>query len=86
MFYCPVCGYNGLDELPYINGDPSSGSFEICSCCGFQFGVDDLDGGYTHETYRKKWIDDGAVWFSNFTPAPNNWSLRKQLQNIGIYL
>lgn len=57
---CPVCGLKGLELKPYENfpeispsvyqmappysliwGKPS---FEICPCCGFQFGVDDDHG------------------------------------------
>ena len=41
MHMCPVCGYIGLNEQPYDdNGCPS---YEICSCCGFEFGFDDID-------------------------------------------
>ena len=43
MFICPICGCDSLDEQPYANADASTGSLEICGCCGFQFGVDDLD-------------------------------------------
>lgn len=37
---CPVCGFDGLPELPY---HPQSGrpSFGYCSCCDTQFGWDD---------------------------------------------
>ena len=34
MFQCPVCGY---DQLP---GPPAN--FSICSCCGTEFGNDDV--------------------------------------------
>lgn len=59
---CPVCGYDKLTEAPYDeDGMPS---YEICDCCGFEFGFDDLSEGETYSSYREKWICNGAVWFS----------------------
>mgnify|MGYP006899960767 FL=1 len=87
MNVCPVCGYDGLEEPPYANySDPSTGSFEICSCCGFQFGVDDLDKGISHTEYRDQWIKNGAKWYSKSVEKPNNWDLISQLLRIGIKL
>ncbi|MFD2117623.1 hypothetical protein ACFSTH_09385 [Paenibacillus yanchengensis] len=82
MYLCPVCGYDELDELPYVNNDVTTGSFEICSCCGFQFGVDDLDNGISLKKYRDKWVDEGAKWYSDSSPKPKDWNLEKQLLNI----
>lgn len=81
---CLVCGYDDLNEPPYYRQDnnPASGSHEICSCCGFQFGVDDLDKGYTHKTYREMWVESGARWYSNFTPPPLKWDYKEQLKNL----
>jgi hypothetical protein len=31
---------------------------EICHCCGFEFGFDDLDQNISLK--RKKWFNDGA--------------------------
>lgn len=74
---CRVCGY----ELAYFpwgeNNDTPS--YEICPCCGAEFGCDD----YTPEAikvYREKWIKSGAKWF-NPNMMPTNWSLEKQLYN-----
>ncbi|MFK3936211.1 hypothetical protein ACI2JA_01695 [Alkalihalobacillus sp. NPDC078783] len=74
---CSVCGYLGLDEPPYDTFGCSS--FEICFCCGFQFGVDDDDCDdhnepilYTKEElytqYRKRWIANGAKPISEDFP------------------
>jgi len=60
------------DVVYYENGDAS---FELCSCCGFQFGVDDdveiEDGNFlsrseAHDLYRANWLKDGAKIFSDY--------------------
>lgn len=71
-YVCPVCGYDKMQETSYYsNGDAS---FELCLCCGFQFGVDDdveieddkfLTRTEAHALYRDKWIKDGAKVFSS---------------------
>lgn len=70
-YTCPVCGYDQMDDVAYYkNGDAS---FELCSCCGFQFGVDDdveiedgifLSRSESHKLYRSNWLKDGAKVFS----------------------
>jgi len=70
-YICPICGYDKLKEDPYNNGVLSS--FDICLCCGFEFGVtynNELDKEiriYSEEQaveyYRKMWILTGALWF-----------------------
>ena len=40
---CPVCGFVGLAVSPY--NEAGGGSFEICPCCGFEFGFDDDSEG-----------------------------------------
>ncbi|MDF9825351.1 hypothetical protein M2475_001806 [Breznakia sp. PF5-3] len=79
MYKCLVCGYLGLYEKPYDKN--GCASYEICPCCGFQFGFDDKDQGKTFESYRIKWISDGAQW-SNKKKQPRNWSLEEQLKNL----
>lgn len=67
---CLVCGYKGLEEPPY--DELGNSSFEICSCCGFQFGLDDEDRDYSKEelykSYREDWIKDGSKPFSESFP------------------
>ena len=81
-YICPVCGYSDLEEPPRDkNGMPS---FDICDCCGVEFGYEDL----TEESmikYRKKWIETGGEWFIKES-KPNNWTMQEQLKNIGIQL
>ncbi|MFK4427732.1 hypothetical protein ABH959_004911 [Bacillus sp. RC51] len=78
-YICLICGFNELLDPPYDEDDDPS--YEICSCCGFQFGYDDYDQGYTFIEYRKKWLEKGAIWF-NSAEKPARWSLEKQLKNI----
>ncbi|MFH1621868.1 MAG: hypothetical protein ABIA97_01960 [Candidatus Omnitrophota bacterium] len=81
-FICPVCGFNGLEEAPYRENNKPS--FEICHCCGYEFGFNDtsnIDIKKSHQIYREKWIKDGAKWFlPQF--IPHGWQLSKQLENI----
>ncbi|SHK35157.1 hypothetical protein SAMN02745163_03655 [Clostridium cavendishii DSM 21758] len=82
MYICPVCGYNELDEKPYdLDGNPS---YEICSCCGFEFGFDDDSEGESFESYRTKWLNKNAKWFRE-KKKKENWNLEEQLKNINIY-
>ena len=78
-YICPVCGFDALKEPPYSkNKEPS---YEICPCCGFEFG---FDSGCTDEAYklfRNKWIENGAKWFI-LDKKPKDWDLNKQLENI----
>ena len=70
MHMCPVCGYIGLNEQTY--DDNGCASYEICSCCGFEFGFVDNDQGKTL---------NGTLW-SNEKKKPEKWNLKEQLKNI----
>lgn len=77
---CRVCGLY-IENAPW-GYDGMSPTYEICPCCGVEFGNDD----YTIEsvkTYRTEWIKRGANWF---TPKekPNNWNLEEQLKKIPL--
>lgn len=79
---CRVCGCDHLS--PPWGEDGLSPSFEICACCGVEFGHED----YTQDSivkYRKKWISNGASWFIK-KHRPLNWDLEKQLNAIGVKL
>ena len=78
-FMCPVCGFPGLTEPPY-NAD-GGGSYEICPCCGFEFGFDDQSEGVTHEDFRATWVAAGAEWFDH-EQKPAGWDLEAQLRNL----
>ncbi|MEA3379249.1 MAG: CPCC family cysteine-rich protein [Pseudomonadota bacterium] len=55
QYYCPCCGYKGLDEEP-------PGSFDICDICGWeddyvQFNDHDYEGGANGLSLRQ-WQHD----------------------------
>ena len=74
---CPVCGYSKLLEPARNNNVPS---FEICSCCGTEFGYDDCSQEKIMKL-RKEWIESGYKWFSE-EDKPDNWDAIEQLKNI----
>lgn len=77
---CPVCGYDKLDFSPYDK--EGYASFDICPCCGFQFGNDDFpDKELSFATWRKNWIENGCIWFSRGI-KPENWNADEQLKKF----
>lgn len=61
-------------------------SYEVCSCCGFEFGNDDDPGTaspVTFEQYLAEWISDGTHWL-DATKRPTNWSLEEQLMRATV--
>lgn len=76
---CPVCAYK---NLPYPPED-----YNICPCCGTEFGNDDAQ--FTHEQLQRQWIAAGSPWF--FGNPPPNWNAWNQLlegermQNLPLY-
>ena len=59
MFTCPVCFYDRMEYPPR--------DFNICECCGTEFGTD--DDGRTFDHLRAVWIANGAQWFFEHPPA-----------------
>jgi hypothetical protein len=69
---CPVCGY--------LMAKPAR-DFNICPCCGTEFGYDDRRR--SHEELRARWIANGAPWFSRATRRPAGWDAWSQLWRAG---
>ena len=61
-FVCPVCAFDKM-EMPPSN-------YEICPCCGTEFGND--DEFVSHRVLRERWISRGTPWF--FRQAPPGWN------------
>jgi hypothetical protein len=74
MFTCPVCFFEGMTEPPQ--------DYNICECCGTEFGNDDEDR--TYEELREQWRASGAKWF--FGEPPLGWNPWKQSQVLVISL
>jgi hypothetical protein len=69
MNRCPVSGYDELREPAYdCFGDAS---FEICPCCGIEFGYE--DASRSHESLRNDWIAKGMHWHSSVKAPPPGW-------------
>lgn len=62
-------------------------SYDVCDCCGFEFGFDDDPGagepGVSFSEYLIDWYKSGAKWFYP-EAKPENWSLVKQLKAAGL--
>lgn len=59
LYYCRVCG---LYHVPPPWGlDNKTPSFEICVCCGVEFGYEDTTDEMV-EQYRDEWLRSGAQW------------------------
>ncbi len=80
-YVCPACGWPNLTEPPRSLG--GGGSYEICSSCGFEFGVTDDDKGYSYAAWQKRWVDAGMPWWSEaIEPPPPGWDPVEQLKNL----
>jgi hypothetical protein len=80
--HCPVCGWPELAEPP--RNASGAASFEICPCCGFEFGFDDDDQGLTYEAARARWVAAGMKWWSTSRPSPANWKALDQFTRAGF--
>ncbi|AFZ25544.1 hypothetical protein Cylst_3394 [Cylindrospermum stagnale PCC 7417] len=80
VYLCPVCGYDQLQEPPY--GEDGTASYEICPSCGVEFGHDDDECSI--EELRQNWLQQGAKWWSQSTPSPQDWEPHEQLKKAGI--
>lgn len=77
-YHCTICGLP-LGFAPW-GKDNNSPTYDICPCCGVEWGNED----YTSESrteYRNKWLADGAKWFEP-QKKPVNWNLEQQLKNV----
>ena len=68
-YMCPVCGY-------LMSKPPRD--FTYCPSCGTEFGF--TDSIKTYENLRKKWVANGARWWSTVRPAPPAWDSTLQLK------
>lgn len=77
-FACRVCGLLHPEPPWGLSGnDPS---YEICPCCGVEFGYEDCTKiGVL--SYRKRWLDSGGHWkFKKLQPS--DWNMDEQMSQI----
>jgi len=80
LYCCRVCGFYHDEEAPPWGANGNCPSFDICGCCGAEFGYDDCTLEDVR-SFRKRWLEEGAVWFV-FKEKPTQWSLEEQMRNI----
>lgn len=68
-YICPVCAFI---QMPY-----PAVPYNICPCCGTEFGVDDRMQSI--QEIRRAWINRGMPWFDNITSPDPRWSPTWQL-------
>lgn len=76
---CRVCGTEVSDFYPW-GEDGQTPSFEICDCCGTQFGYEDCE---TEEIKKRRanWLAGGARWLRP-DKKPSGWTVEKSLARI----
>ena len=80
---CRICGFEYDSDEPtwkYWKDDEYIPTYNLCVCCGAEFGFDDTELESVIE-YRKNWISQGAK-FSTPTYKGDDWSFDNQLKNI----
>lgn len=76
--FCRVCGFD--NGSPMWGDDGKTPNYEICDCCGVEFGYEDYTIESLH-SFRSKWIDKGTPWF-NKKSKPENWDFKEQFKNV----
>ncbi|WP_124979580.1 hypothetical protein [Nonlabens xiamenensis] len=76
-YKCRCCGLKYTEPTWY---DKNDASFDICICCGVEFGVQDTHIKSVRE-YRLDWLQSGAEWFVRES-MPKEWEVFDQLKNI----
>lgn len=76
--FCRVCGL----EQPYPQYGESGRvpTFEICSCCGVEFGYEGATIAGTVR-FRKAWMARGKEWFHT-DKRPKDWAWKRQKERI----
>ena len=73
--HCRVCGLP-QGEPPW-GEDGCTPSFQICDCCGTEFGYEDCTPGAAKRA-RENWVAKGSPWFEQRS-RPVAWDVNEQL-------
>jgi hypothetical protein len=79
-YACHICGLL-QDELPW-GEDGKTSSFNICDCCGCEFGYNDATD-VALKQYREDWVNHGKAWYKPKL-KPLNWSFEKQIEQVPL--
>jgi rubredoxin len=102
-YNCPVCGWAHLKRRPYKNMPDQMdevlsavppyedhwgmATYQVCLCCGYEFGFDDNPGddqpGTSFREYLKTWFNNGQEWFHP-KEKPQDYDILKQLEKAKI--
>jgi hypothetical protein len=74
-YACPVCQFPELISSPC--SDRGLANFDICPCCGVEFGYD--DASTTYAELRARWVAGGMKWWSQAQTPPDGWSPESQI-------
>lgn len=72
LTHCPICGLAWAEAR---ESEELRTSFDICECCGCEYGHDDTPA------YRTQWLNAGGQWFEP-QKRPKDWNMQLQLQNV----
>jgi hypothetical protein len=79
-YECRICGYSNKD-YPW-GEDGKSPSYQICPCCGVQFGINDITPE-DMQRYFKEWEKNDLRW-NNPKEKPVKWVIDEQIKNKWI--
>jgi hypothetical protein len=74
IWFCPLCGYGPWKE-PYHDAETLRQSYDVCDCCGCEYGYDD------EIAYFEEWVAAGMKWFDP-KHKPENWKFEDQLKLV----
>lgn len=78
LFRCRVCGL--LQPEPPWGEDGRTASFDICACCGVEFGYEDSTRAAV-ERHRTAWLASGPRWYEARS-HPVDWNVSEQVTRI----
>lgn len=76
---CRVCGLFLKDLKPWGESGTEP-TFDMCPCCGVEFGYGDRSPESARMT-RERWLGGGARWDKK-QKQPPNWDAKKQLEGV----
>jgi hypothetical protein len=75
---CRVCGLQQVE--PPWGEDDMSPTYDICDCCGVEFGYED-SATASVKRYRLEWLQQGAPWFRP-EARPPDWDPEEQIKRV----